>query len=284
MKDLRQSRRSFNAFHLPRAFREAIDTHAPDRVFIGDGWYLKFPLAAALAWSRCGRRPLQRRAPHPRVLSRDGQAAPDDPAALHQPRHNDALGTHRMIGMIQPNPNAGDETKLHRTGCAGRITEYRETDDGRIAMVLSGVCRYDVDEVLSTTRGYSLCVPNWSRFRGDYATEEVKLHGAAMRVPVADGSVCDLTFVAARESSVEELQQAFVQAAAGSLKGILRAADEALVSTDIIGETHSTVVDLPLISQVAADFFRVVGWYDNENAYALRCVDLAEYMVDRENA
>jgi glyceraldehyde-3-phosphate dehydrogenase/erythrose-4-phosphate dehydrogenase len=44
------------------------------------------------------------------------------------------------------------------------------------------------------------------------------------------------------------------------------------------------VVDLPLISQVAADFFRVVGWYDNENAYALRCVDLIEYMVGRENA
>ena len=68
------------------------------------------------------------------------------------------------------------------------------------------------------------------------------------------------------------------------MQGILRAADEALVSTDIIGESHSTVVDLPLISQVAADFFRVVGWYDNENAYALRCVDLAEYMVGRENA
>ena len=111
-----------------------------------------------------------------------------------------------------------------------------------------------------------------------------KLHGAAMRVPVADGSVCDLTFVAGRESSVEELQQAFVKAAEGELQGILRAADEALVSTDIIGESHSTVVDLPLISQVAADFFRVVGWYDNENAYALRCVDLLEFMVGREIA
>ena len=114
-----------------------------------------------------------------------------------------------------------------------------------------------------------------------YPTLAGKLHGAAMRVPVADGSVCDLTFVTGRESSVEELQQAFVKAAEGELQGILRAADEALVSTDIIGESHSTVVDLPLISQVAADFFRVVGWYDNENAYALRCVDLVEYMVSR---
>jgi len=111
-----------------------------------------------------------------------------------------------------------------------------------------------------------------------------KLHGAAMRVPVADGSVCDLTFVSGRESTVEELQQAFLDAANGSLKGILRAADEALVSSDIIGESHSTVVDLPLIAQVAPDFFRVVGWYDNENAYALRCVDLIEYMVGRESA
>jgi glyceraldehyde 3-phosphate dehydrogenase len=108
-----------------------------------------------------------------------------------------------------------------------------------------------------------------------------KLDGAAMRVPVPDGSVCDLTFVAEREGTVDELREAFINAAAGSLKGILRAADEAIVSTDIIGESHSTVVDLPLISQVAPDFFRVVGWYDNENSYALRCVDLAQYMISR---
>ena len=108
-----------------------------------------------------------------------------------------------------------------------------------------------------------------------------KLHGAAMRVPVADGSVCDLTFVASRESTVDELQQAFKTAANGPLKGILRATDVPIVSSDIIGETNSSVVDLPLISQVAPTFFRVVAWYDNENAYALRCVDLIEYMKGR---
>jgi glyceraldehyde 3-phosphate dehydrogenase len=108
-----------------------------------------------------------------------------------------------------------------------------------------------------------------------------KLHGAAMRVPVADGSVCDLTFVTSRESSVEELQRAFKTAADGPLKGILRATNVPIVSSDIIGETNSSVVDLPLISQVAPDFFRVVAWYDNENAYSLRCVDLIEYMVSR---
>lgn len=111
-----------------------------------------------------------------------------------------------------------------------------------------------------------------------------KLDGAAMRVPVPDASVCDLTFVSSRAGTVEELRQAFVAAAAGPLKGILRATDEPLVSSDIIGESHSTVVDLALISQVAPTFFRVVGWYDNENAYALRVVDLVEHMVSRDSA
>jgi len=114
-----------------------------------------------------------------------------------------------------------------------------------------------------------------------YPALKGKLDGAAMRVPVPDGSVCDVTFVASRPTSVDELRKAFLDAAAGPMKGILKAADEPLVSSDVIGETHSVVVDLGLVSQVAPTFCRVVGWYDNENAYALRCVDLVEYMVSR---
>ncbi len=111
-----------------------------------------------------------------------------------------------------------------------------------------------------------------------------KLDGAAMRVPVPDGSVCDLIFVAGRDGSVDELRQAMVEAANGELKGILRAADEPLVSTDIIGENHSSIVDLELISQVAPNFFRVVSWYDNENSYSVRCVDLLAYMAEKDNS
>jgi glyceraldehyde 3-phosphate dehydrogenase len=111
-----------------------------------------------------------------------------------------------------------------------------------------------------------------------------KLDGAAMRVPVPDGSVCDLIFVAGRDASVDELRQAMVEAANGELKGILRAADEPLVSTDIIGEEHSSIVDLELISQVAPNFFRVVSWYDNENSYSVRCVDLLAYMAEKDNS
>ena len=108
-----------------------------------------------------------------------------------------------------------------------------------------------------------------------------KLDGGAMRVPVADGSVCDVIFVSEREGTAEQLIEAFKTAAAGELKGILKASNEPLVSSDIIGESNSVVVDLELIAQRAPDFFRIVGWYDNENAYSVRCVDLMEYMASR---
>ncbi len=97
------------------------------------------------------------------------------PLNIFEPRYlnmiNDAMSSHRMIGMIQPKPDArGDE--LFTTGCAGRITQYRETGDGRIEMVLTGVCRFDLGEELPTTRGYRLIVPDWDRFAADYADAE----------------------------------------------------------------------------------------------------------------
>jgi hypothetical protein len=101
------------------------------------------------------------------------------PLNIFEPRYlnmvNDALGSHRMIGMIQPDPSADNDATLCHTGCAGRITQYRETSDGRIEMVLSGVCRFDLDDVLPTTRGYRLVVPSWSRFSDDYIDHDDKL-------------------------------------------------------------------------------------------------------------
>ena len=80
-----------------------------------------------------------------------------------------------LIGMVQPQSGArGDE--LCTTGCAGRITQYRETADGRIEMVLTGVCRFDLGEELATTRGYRLIVPDWDRFANDYVADEGFAH------------------------------------------------------------------------------------------------------------
>jgi Lon protease-like protein len=107
------------------------------------------------------------------------------PLNIFEPRYlnmvNDALNTHRMIGMIQPDTDAEDATDLCHTGCAGRITQYRETGDGRIELLLSGVCRFDCGEELPTTRGYRLIVPDWTRFSIDYTDHEGKLHGVHER-------------------------------------------------------------------------------------------------------
>ena len=101
------------------------------------------------------------------------------PLNIFEPRYlnmvEDALGSHRMIGMIQPDPGGKAEGAIHRTGCAGRITQYRETSDCRIEMVLTGVCRFDVAAELPTTRGYRLIVPDWSRFADDYVEQDEAL-------------------------------------------------------------------------------------------------------------
>ena len=94
------------------------------------------------------------------------------PLNVFEPRYlnmvADALAGHRLIGMIQPGPGSGDDSGLCRTGCAGRITQYRETSDGRVEMLLRGICRFDVVEELATLRGYRLVVPEWARFAHDY--------------------------------------------------------------------------------------------------------------------
>ncbi len=101
------------------------------------------------------------------------------PLNIFEPRYlnmvEDALGSHRMIGMIQPDPNGKADGAVYRSGCAGRITQYRETSDCRIEMVLTGVCRFDIGEELPTTRGYRLIVPDWTRFAGDYDEHDEEL-------------------------------------------------------------------------------------------------------------
>jgi glyceraldehyde 3-phosphate dehydrogenase len=101
-----------------------------------------------------------------------------------------------------------------------------------------------------------------------------RLDGVAVRVPVEDGSLTDLTVVLGREVTVDEINGAFRDAAAGSLAGVLRYSTDPLVSRDIIGDSASCVFDSPL-TQASGDLAKVFGWYDNEWGYACRLVDLA---------
>lgn len=101
-----------------------------------------------------------------------------------------------------------------------------------------------------------------------------KLDGFSMRVPTPDGSVVDLTVELSRTTTKEEINAAMKTAAEGPLKGILEYCDEPIVSTDVIGNTHSSVFDAQLTQVMDGNFVKVVSWYDNEYGYANRVVDL----------
>ncbi|MFV1959713.1 MAG: type I glyceraldehyde-3-phosphate dehydrogenase, partial [Planctomycetota bacterium] len=104
------------------------------------------------------------------------------------------------------------------------------------------------------------------------------LDGFAVRVPVATGSIVDLTANLGRETTVEEVNAAMKRAAEGPLRGILRYAEDPLVSTDIIGDPHSAIFDAGL-TMVKGDFVKVCAWYDNEWGYSCRCADLLARMA-----
>jgi glyceraldehyde 3-phosphate dehydrogenase len=106
-----------------------------------------------------------------------------------------------------------------------------------------------------------------------------KLHGFAVRAPVPTGSVVDLTFEAARETSVEEINEAFRAAANDSLRGIMRFTEDPIVSSDIVKESHSSIVDGGLTAVIDGTLVKVVSWYDNEWGYSNRVVDLAQRIL-----
>jgi glyceraldehyde 3-phosphate dehydrogenase len=106
-----------------------------------------------------------------------------------------------------------------------------------------------------------------------------KLHGFAIRAPVITGSCVDLTFEASRATSVEEVNAAFKAAADGDLKGILRYNEDPIVSHDIVGDEHSSIVDAPLTAVMQGTLVKVVSWYDNEWGYSNRCVDVVQKVL-----
>lgn len=100
-----------------------------------------------------------------------------------------------------------------------------------------------------------------------------KLDGIALRVPVPDGSLTDLTVVVNKEVTAEEVNAAMKAAADGPLKGILEYTEDPIVSVDIIGNPHSNIFDSQLTA-AAGTLVKVVGWYDNEAGYSNRAADL----------
>ena len=106
-----------------------------------------------------------------------------------------------------------------------------------------------------------------------------KLDGMAIRVPVPDGSIVDLACRLRDKPSVSEVNQAVAEAAAGPLKKIVEYSEAALVSSDIIGNPHSSIFDALSTVSTADGYIRVVSWYDNEWGYSNRVVDLIELIA-----
>ncbi len=105
-----------------------------------------------------------------------------------------------------------------------------------------------------------------------------KLDGVSLRVPTSDVSLVDLTCIVDRPVTVAEVNQAFIAAAAGPLKGVLATSDEPLVSIDYVGNLASSTIDLLSTQVLDGTMVHVSSWYDNEMGYSARCVDLMQYI------
>ena len=104
-----------------------------------------------------------------------------------------------------------------------------------------------------------------------------KIGGCGMRVPVADGSLTDITCVLKQFPTVEQINAAYKKAANGDLKGILEYTEDPVVSVDVIGNPHSVLYDAEFTS-IVGNLVKIIGWYDNEWGYCNRMVELTERM------
>lgn len=104
-----------------------------------------------------------------------------------------------------------------------------------------------------------------------------KLTGMAVRVPVADVSLVDLTFKTAKATSLNEIMATFKAASENEFKGIIGYTEDEVVSQDFVSETRTSVIDAEASLELNENFFKVISWYDNEFGYATKIVDLLEY-------
>lgn len=105
---------------------------------------------------------------------------------------------------------------------------------------------------------------------------EGRFDGLSIRVPTPVVSLSDITAVLKKKTDVEELNKVFIEAAESKLEGIIVASDESLVSSDLIGNPASAIIDLQLTQVIKGDLVKVVAWYDNEWGYSNRLIELAQ--------
>jgi glyceraldehyde 3-phosphate dehydrogenase len=155
------------------------------------------------------------------------------------------------------------------------VTATQPTQDGPSKKDLRGG-RNAYQNIIPASTGAAkavgLCLPD---LKG-------KLTGMSFRVPTADVSCVDLTIRPARPTSLAEIKKAMKAAADGPMKGVLAYTEEPVVSSDFIGDSHSSIFDAEACIELNDRFLKVVSWYDNEYGYASRCVDMLQYLAQRD--
>jgi glyceraldehyde 3-phosphate dehydrogenase len=136
-------------------------------------------------------------------------------------------------------------------------------------------CRAAAENMIPTSTGAAKAI-------GEVIPElKGRLDGIAIRVPVKDVSVVDLVVQTEKPATIESVNKAMREAAAGRMKGYLAYQEDPIVSGDVLGDAHSSVLDAPSTMVMGDRFVKVLSWYDNEWAYATRVRDLVAYMYHR---
>jgi glyceraldehyde 3-phosphate dehydrogenase len=162
---------------------------------------------------------------------------------------------------------SGIMTTIHAYTNDQRILDLPHSDMRRARAAAMNV----VPTTTGAAAAVSLVIP---RLKG-------KLDGMAVRVPVPDGSLVDLVCNLSSDATEEAVNEAMKKAAETSLKGILQYTEEPLVSTDVVGNPHSSIFDAGITKMIGPRLVKVLSWYDNEYGYSSRMVDMMAKMADR---
>ena len=110
-----------------------------------------------------------------------------------------------------------------------------------------------------------------------------KLDGQAIRVPVPDVSLLDISIEVQKDVDIETLHELFIKEGKGKMKGIIDVSCEPLVSVDYIGNTYSAVIDCLSTNVLNKRFIKLLAWYDNEHGYCCRVLDLLDFLNKKKN-
>jgi glyceraldehyde 3-phosphate dehydrogenase len=173
-----------------------------------------------------------------------------------------ALAIHKAFGIVK-----AMMTTIHSYTSDQRILDLAHKDLRRARAAGQNI----IPTTTGAARAVALVIPDLAG----------KLDGYSLRVPTPSVSVVDLTAELEEKTNTEELRKTLKNAARRSLKGIMACEETPLVSSDFIGNSHSSIVDLEFTQVLGDNMAKVVTWYDNEWGYSSRVADLVNYMAEK---